>query len=127
MPLSRLTTNFHWGEQHEEVLEAYHDCMIRTLGIKPSDRLMIIDERPGGMMTPTDTPGRYVLVEISLFTGRSVSTKRRLYRELVDTFTRLGIDPLNCRIVLYESPRENWGIRGGKAASDVELGYRVEV
>jgi hypothetical protein len=29
--------------------------------------------------------------------------------------------------MLHESPKENWGIRGGQAASDVDLGFKVEV
>ena len=30
-------------------------------------------------------------------------------------------------ITLRESPAENWGIRGGQAASDVDLGFDVNV
>jgi hypothetical protein len=29
--------------------------------------------------------------------------------------------------MLREIPKENWGIRGGQAACDVELGFKVEV
>jgi hypothetical protein len=30
-------------------------------------------------------------------------------------------------ITVRESPAENWGIRGGQAACDVELGFDVRV
>jgi hypothetical protein len=30
-------------------------------------------------------------------------------------------------ITLHELPRENWGIRGGQAATDVDLGFKVDV
>ena len=30
-------------------------------------------------------------------------------------------------VVLNEQPLENWGIRGGQAASDVSLGFQVKV
>jgi phenylpyruvate tautomerase PptA (4-oxalocrotonate tautomerase family) len=30
-------------------------------------------------------------------------------------------------IVLHEPAMENWGIRGGKPADEVDLGYRLDV
>lgn len=30
-------------------------------------------------------------------------------------------------ILLREIPREDWGIRGGQAGSDIDLGFVVEV
>ena len=30
-------------------------------------------------------------------------------------------------IVLREHPQENWGIQGGKAASDVNIGFKINV
>jgi hypothetical protein len=30
-------------------------------------------------------------------------------------------------IVLHEPPLENWGIRGGQAATDVQLGFKIDV
>jgi hypothetical protein len=39
----------------------------------------------------------------------------------------LGIPRDHVMIVLHEVPRENWGIRGGQAACDVDLGFKVGV
>ena len=41
--------------------------------------------------------------------------------------TMLGIPKDHVKILLRELPRENWGIRGGQAATDVELGFKVDV
>jgi phenylpyruvate tautomerase PptA (4-oxalocrotonate tautomerase family) len=30
----------------------------------------------------------------------------------------------NITIVIHESPLENWGIRGGRPASEVDLGFK---
>ncbi len=38
-----------------------------------------------------------------------------------------GVDPMRTLIVLHEPPLENWGIRGGKAATDVQIGFKVDV
>jgi len=75
-------------------------------------------------------PGRtenYLLVEVSLFAGRSLEAKRALYRRIVERFARLGVDAQDVTIVLHEIPAENWGIRGGMPASEVDLGFKVDV
>jgi phenylpyruvate tautomerase PptA (4-oxalocrotonate tautomerase family) len=66
-------------------------------------------------------------VEITLFAGRSLEAKRRLYQGIVRRFADLGIPPGEVVIVLHEVPRENWGIRGGHPASEVDLGFEVAV
>jgi len=75
-------------------------------------------------------PGRtdnYLFVEIMLFAGRSLEAKRALYRQVVERFWRLGIDANDVTIVLHEVALENWWIRGGKPASEVDLGFKVDV
>ena len=42
-------------------------------------------------------------------------------------FGSLGIDANDITIVLHEVPLDNWGIRGGKPASEVDLGFNVNV
>jgi phenylpyruvate tautomerase PptA (4-oxalocrotonate tautomerase family) len=39
----------------------------------------------------------------------------------------LGIAPDDIFIVLNEVALENWGIRGGVPASEVELGFKVNI
>ena len=38
-----------------------------------------------------------------------------------------GIPKNHIKILLREIPKENWGIRGGQAGCDVELGFKVDV
>lgn len=56
-----------------------------------------------------------------------MQAKRNLYREIVNRLATLGIPPDHVTIVLRESPAENWGIHGGQAACDVDLGFDVNV
>ena len=75
-------------------------------------------------------PGRtdnYLLVEITLFAGRSLEAKRVLYRQVVERFGRLGIDANDITIVLHEVPLDNWGIGGGKPAAEVDLGFKLDI
>jgi phenylpyruvate tautomerase PptA (4-oxalocrotonate tautomerase family) len=64
---------------------------------------------------------------VDCFAGRSVEAKRRLYQEIVDRLEPLGIPRDHVSITLRESPPENWGIQGGQAACDVDLGFNVKV
>ena len=69
----------------------------------------------------------YVHVSIDAFAGRSVDAKRALYRGIVENLGALGIPKDHVKVLLRELPRENWGIRGGQAGCDVELGFKVDV
>lgn len=62
-----------------------------------------------------------------MFAGRSAEAKRRLYQALVRNCGGLGIAPTDVLVVLHELPLDNWGIRGGQMASEVELGFEVQL
>ena len=70
---------------------------------------------------------RFTLVEVTMFAGRSLDAKRRLYRAVVRNLGRLGVPASDVLTVLHGVPLENWGIRGGTPASDVDLGFEVGV
>jgi phenylpyruvate tautomerase PptA (4-oxalocrotonate tautomerase family) len=69
----------------------------------------------------------YVLISIDAFAGRSLEAKRSLYAAIVRNLDPLGIPKDHVTILLREIATENWGIRGGQAACDVELGFKIEV
>lgn len=69
----------------------------------------------------------YVLVEITMFAGRSLQAKRALYQGIVRRLEPLGIPASDVSIILHEVPAENWGIHGGIPASEVDLGFEVKV
>jgi phenylpyruvate tautomerase PptA (4-oxalocrotonate tautomerase family) len=62
-----------------------------------------------------------------MFAGRSLDAKRRLYRAMVTNLGHLGVPASDVLIVLHDVPLENWGVRGGTPASDVDLGFEVGV
>jgi 4-oxalocrotonate tautomerase family enzyme len=69
-----------------------------------------------------------ILIEITLFSGRTAETKKNLFRSIVDSLhSKLAIDKDAVFIVLNEQPRENWGIRGGIPASEIGLGFKVDI
>ena len=69
---------------------------------------------------------RYSLIEITAFPGRSADAKRRLYEAIVRNLRAERVPAEDVFVVLTEPPMENWGIRGGRPASEVDLGFRID-
>ena len=116
----------------EEValMEAVHAALQEAFKITPNDRnVRLIAHEPHRFACPPGKtkPEAYTHISIDAFVGRSVEAKRNLYRAIVANLERFEIPKDHVKILLREIPRENWGIRGGQAASDVELGFKVEV
>jgi phenylpyruvate tautomerase PptA (4-oxalocrotonate tautomerase family) len=76
---------------------------------------------------PPGSSDDFVLVEVTMFAGRSRQAKRLLDQALVRNFGTLGVAPTDVFVVLQEPPMDNWGIRGGQMASEVDLGFEVHV
>ncbi len=119
------------AQQKRELLTAVHDALVSALRVPPGDpALRIIEHDPADFHRPSvphATSGCYTLVEITMFTGRSEDTKRVLYREIVRQLGELAIPAEDVTIVVLESPQCNWGVHGGYPASEVELGFQVEI
>ena len=76
---------------------------------------------------PSDRSDRYTIIEISMFEGRSQESKGTLIRMLYERIGRnLGISAQDIEITLFESPMQNWGIRG-MVGDELNLTYRVDV
>jgi phenylpyruvate tautomerase PptA (4-oxalocrotonate tautomerase family) len=115
-------------EQEVAIIDAVHAALME--GIKTPDwdkTTRLVVHEPHRFATPPKKDDRYTLVDIDLFSGRSLNAKKALYRAVVKNLGQLGIPADHVKILLRESPAENWGIRGGVPASEVELGFKVDV
>lgn len=129
MPLVRIEVRQGRTEAEKRaLLEAVHVALVEALGIPDHDRTQMIREyAPEDLEIPPGKTEKFTLVEIALFAGRSLDAKRRLYQAIVRNHRELGIAPDDIMIVLHESPLENWGIRGGRPPSEVDLGFAVDL
>jgi len=117
-------------EQETALMEAVHAALREAFRILPGDRnVRLVVHQPHRFACPPHLaqPELYTHVSIDAFAGRSLDAKRALYRGIVENLGALGIPKDHVKILLRELPRENWGIRGGQAAIDVELGFKVDV
>ncbi len=70
----------------------------------------------------------YVHINIVLFKGRSIVSKKKLYKDIVEHLSDfLQSDPESILIVLDERESENWGMKGGYSATDLSFDYDINV
>jgi phenylpyruvate tautomerase PptA (4-oxalocrotonate tautomerase family) len=105
-----------------------HSCAVDALGLPPDKRFhRFLPLEQADFIFPEGRSDDYLIIEISMFEGRSIETKKhfisllfeRIYEEL-----RIGVDDIE--ITIFETPRHNWGIRG-KHGDELELSYKVTV
>ena len=131
MPKSLVEVRYVYSPPEEEaILAAVHESLVAGFLIPVEDRSarLVVHEPHRFTVSPGLTqPERYTMVTIECFAGRSLDAKRRLYREIVERLEPLGIPRDHVTIVLHEIPLESWGGFGGLPASDVDLGFDVNV
>ncbi|SMQ65381.1 Phenylpyruvate tautomerase PptA, 4-oxalocrotonate tautomerase family [Devosia lucknowensis] len=128
MPSTRIETRSGWlGARRGEFIEAVQAALVEGILIPAQDRCVRLHEfELDAVISPATSSERYTVIEISLFTGRSIEAKRRLYAAMVTRLAAFGLEPHDIKVILHEVPRENWGLRG-KPASEIELGFKVDV
>jgi phenylpyruvate tautomerase PptA (4-oxalocrotonate tautomerase family) len=129
MPMTRIEGRRRRSDAEiQALIEAVYQAQREALRVPDWDRqIRYVEHRPENFHVVPGRTENYLLVEISLFAGRSLDAKRALYQSIVRRFGTLGVDASDVTIVLHDVPAENWGIRGGVPASEVDLGFKVNV
>jgi phenylpyruvate tautomerase PptA (4-oxalocrotonate tautomerase family) len=118
------------GAEEAAIMDAVHGALVAAFLIPTHDRhvrLVVHEAHRFACSSKLTEPEFFTLVSIDCFAGRSVQAKRRLYGEIVERLAVIGIPRDHVLITLREIQPENWGIRGGQAACDVDLGFEVHV
>lgn len=106
-------------------IDAVQRALVDTLGVPEEDkniRLMEYDRELFTLNRPYE-----VLIEITMFSGRTKETKASLFKSMVDELkASLNVDPKTLFIIIYDQPKENWGMRGGVSAADIQFGFTIE-
>lgn len=131
MPSTLIEVRREYTEIEEvAIIDAVHDALVAAFQIPRGDKhVRLVSHEPHRFSYSPGLarPELYTLVAIDCFAGRSIEAKRNLYREIVTRLEVLGIPADHVTIVLRESALENWGVRGGQAACDIDLGFDVNV
>ncbi|NLG48079.1 tautomerase family protein [Gordonia sp. (in: high G+C Gram-positive bacteria)] len=118
------------AEVEGAILDAVHDSLVAAFAIPIEDKhvRLVVHEPHRFAVPPTlRSPEAYTLVTIDCFAGRSVDAKRALYREVTDRLEVHGIPADHVTVVVRDIETANWGISGGHAACDLDLGFDIHV
>jgi len=116
-------------DRHREGLsEAIHSAVMEALSYPPEKKFhRFFPLEPEDFLFPSDRSPSYTILEISMFQGRSSETKKTLIRQLFLKINQTcGIQAQDLEITIFETPRENWGIRG-IPGDELALDYKVDV
>ena len=117
-------------EMEEKIIESVYSSCKETFKLPDHDRDIRLNiHEPHLFLCPTnlDKPEYFTLIQIDCFSGRSIEVKRTLYKLIIQSLSTLEIPKDHIKIIIREIPTENWGIRGGQAACDVDLGFDIHL
>ncbi|WGS20013.1 MULTISPECIES: tautomerase family protein [unclassified Bradyrhizobium] len=129
MPDVLIETREGWlAGRGAQFMAAIQDAISATLRTPVHDKILRLVQHARDDFAIPDWAGeRFTHIEITMFPGRTVATKRALYKAIVENLQRFGVPANDVKIILIEVPRENVGMRGGHAASDFDIGYETAV
>jgi hypothetical protein len=128
MPNTLIAKRSGWITDPGAVIEAVQSALREALKIPEGDRTLRLIDHPGShVAVPPGRGEEYTVVEVTMFSGRSMGAKRALYQAIVRNLAAFGVPALDIKITLIETPPENWGLRGGMPASEIDLGFKIQV
>jgi phenylpyruvate tautomerase PptA (4-oxalocrotonate tautomerase family) len=116
-------------EEKRAMVDAVRAALSEALRVPEEDPTIRLNEYPREQFSPPYADShsdRYTLVEVTMFSGRSLETKRRLYGAIVSGLSDCEVPANDVLVVLHEPPRENWAL-GAIPASEVDPGFEVEI
>lgn len=108
--------------------EALHTCVCHAFQLpvnKRFHRFFLLDKED--FIFPDDRSDHYIIIEISMFEGRSMEAKKTLYQYVYAVMkAQFQVDPNDIEITIFETPKHNWSIRG-KSGDELYLDYKINV
>lgn len=108
MPSTLISTQEGWIENPEAVLDAVQEALTESIGTPAHARHLRLLEYPATHFSATPGGPRYTELQITLFSGRTVELKQALYAAVKRNLGKLGVPEDDVKVILIESPKENW-------------------
>jgi len=104
--------DYNLNAKKAQMSDVLHNCMTTVLGLpedKRAHRFVPLDKTnfyyPGGRSE------KYTVIEISMISGRTEETKKKLIKQIFTAFERnLAINPVDVEITIFEQPSHWLGI-----------------
>ncbi|WP_198918723.1 tautomerase family protein [Pseudomonas chlororaphis] len=122
MPFARISLHRGKSAEYLQALsQGLHEALVERFEVPLPDRFQIIHQHEAGeLIFDRDYLGGprshdFVLIAITAGRPRSVETKRRFYRDLVERLGRApGIDAEDVMVVITTTEAEDWSFGGGR-------------
>lgn len=118
----------HLNPIKERFSEVIHSCVVEAFKLPPDKkfhRFFPMDKED--FHYAPERSEAYTIIELSIFEGRSVETKKQLIQLLFKRIQKeLRISPQDIEITIFETPKSNWGIRG-LPGDELQLNYNINV
>ncbi|HEV3047612.1 MAG TPA: tautomerase family protein [Solirubrobacteraceae bacterium] len=110
-------------DQLRAIGDAVHEAMVQTLAVPERDRFQIVTEHKPGRLDfnrsylDIERSDGFVLVRVTLASGRSTETKQAFYARLSELLAkRAGMRTEDLTVMLSENEREDWSFGNGRAS-----------
>ncbi len=114
--------------EKKKLLDLVHSSLVEAFKIPDHDRTQRVYEfSEVDFEIENDRSDKYTIIEITIFPGRSVEAKKKLYKLLFSHLKELGYQDNDAIVVLHEPDLDNWGVRGGQSGREVDLGFNLKV
>lgn len=115
-------------QKRQRIGDAIHRALVDALAYPAQKRFQrFIGLDAQDFIYPDDRSDDYIIIEVSMFGGRSVAAKKRFIQLIFEYLSKeCQISPQDVEITIFETPKEIWGIRG-KSGDELSLNYQVEV
>jgi phenylpyruvate tautomerase PptA (4-oxalocrotonate tautomerase family) len=109
------------------LLARVHEAMVTALHVPADDPTVRLLEYPAEhMIIPGRHSQRYTIVVITMFAGRTMTTKRCLYQQLVAGLAEVDVPAADVQVIVHEAPMENWSLEG-VPSSETDPGFTVTI
>lgn len=122
MPFARIS--LHRGKPAaylQALSQALHEALVECFEVPKADRFQVIHQHDvGELIFDPDYLGGprshdFVLIAITAGRPRSVDTKQRFYRTLVEKLKeRTGLNPEDVMVVISTTSGDEWSFGGGR-------------
>jgi 4-oxalocrotonate tautomerase family enzyme len=111
-----------------QLSDVIHSCVVDALSFPKDKRAhRFFPLEADDFYYPAGRTSRYTIIEISMFEGRTVETKKHLIHLLFERVNQiLGLRPDDLEVTITETPKSNWGFRG-QTGDEIHLDYKVEL
>lgn len=114
-------------ESSRAISAAIHHASVSGLGLPETKRFhRFIPLDPWQFVAPPDRSDRYLIIEVMMFEGRPVATKKAFYAQILRNLEHdCGLEANDIELTIIESPRHDWLIRG-LPGDELTLNYTVD-